>query len=223
MLDWRIYLRIWEEIRKHPDLDAVEVGAARGAGSVAAALGYKDFRGQGRLVVVEKFEGGSRAADGSYQENREAAEAAFRQFGVMNFIRLYPHHLHLNNSSEVLALIKTPRIGALIHDADGRIDRDFQIFWPLLIDDGFILVDDYENTLQEKTTQDGSTIRLTKKLLTYRLLNQFAEWGLFVFDKVFDGTALGHKPQGSSFSRFDQAICKRIVGEVKALSQSFSG
>lgn len=219
MLDWRVYRRIYEEIRRHPDLDAVEVGAARGAGSIAGALAYKDTAGSGRLVVVEKFEGGSRTADGTYSSNLETALATFDQFGVRDYIRLYPHHLHPKNRDDVLALVKTPRICALIHDADGRIDRDFQIFWPLLIEDGFILVDDYEDVVQKKTNPDGSEVRYTKKALTYRLLNQFAEWGLFAFENVSDGLALGRKPAAADFSRFDPAVCKRIVDEARELGR----
>ncbi len=214
MLEWRTYRRIYRELSKRPDLDAVEIGAARGAGSVAAAWSYRDLKRKGALIVVEKLDRGSRTGDGSYEQNRHSIEQVFEHFNVADHIRLFPHHLTLKNGPEAVSLIRTGRLSSLIHDADGRLERDFSLFWPLLIDDAFIMVDDYEEIVEKKSGANG-VFYLSKKLLTYRLLNKLADWGLFVFDDVENGTAFGRKPAGADFQRLDMEECRRIVEEVK--------
>jgi hypothetical protein len=217
MLEWRTYRRIYEMLTRQPDLDAVEIGAARGAGSIAAAWAFRDLGRKGKLIVVEKFEGGSRAADGTLTENLSRAKRLFRQFGVADHIRIFPEYLTLKNGADAQALIATEQISAVIHDADGRIDRDFFLFWPRLVDGGFILADDYEDIIETKTRSDGSIGVFGKKLLTYRLLNLMRDWGLIEIDEIRRGTVFGHKPAGADFSRFDLAECESVIAEVRAL------
>jgi len=217
MLEWRTYRRIYEAISAQPDYDAVEIRAARGSGSIAAAWAFADLGRKGRLIVVEKFEGGSRASDGTSEENLARAQRLFRQFGVADHIRLFPHFLSLKNGAEVQALISTDKICAFIHDADGRLDRDFFLFWPRLIDGGFIMADDYEDIIETKTKPDGTLAVFGKKLLTYRLLNLMRDWGLIEIDEIRRGTVFGHKPPGADFSKFDLAACEQVIADVKAL------
>ncbi len=216
MLEWRTYRRIYRELKARPDLDAVEVGAARGAGSIAAAMAYRDLRRSGRLVVVEKLERGSRSADGSYLDNLSAMESLFDAFRVTRHIQLFPHHITMKNGAEVVRLIRTRQLSAQIHDADGRLDRDFFHFGPLLIDDAFVLVDDYEDRLEQKELPDGTPVVFGKKRLTFQLFNLLAEWGLFVFDEVKDGTAFGRKPKGADWSRLDLNRCIEITQAIRA-------
>lgn len=54
-----------------------------------------------------------------------------------------------------------------------------------------------------------------KNVLTYRLLNQFMDWGLFEMDKMVATTAFGHKPHGASMERFAPDRTKKIVEEVR--------
>ncbi|MFQ3578087.1 MAG: hypothetical protein SNJ52_03640 [Verrucomicrobiia bacterium] len=216
MLEWRTYRRIYDELKSRPDLDAVEVGAARGAGSIAAAMAYRDLRRRGRLIVVEKLERGSRSADGTYMQNLNAIESLFAAFKVTRHIQLYPKHITMKNGEEVVRLIRTGQLSALIHDADGRLDRDFFHFGPFLIDDAFVLIDDYEDRLDAKTLPDGTQVVYGKKRLTFQLLTLFAEWGLFVFDEVKDGTAFGRKPKGADWSRLDLNQCAEVVRAIRA-------
>src|SRR5690606_33132776 len=133
-----------------------------------------------KLVVVEKCEGGSRSALGGYQENLERIRAVFEKFGVSEHVVLFPHELNDESADRVLALLSGERIAALIHDADGRIDRDFRLFWPRLEPDGLIVVDDYENAPEKyKSVSVQHPTGGAKMVITFRLLNQLVSWGLF--------------------------------------------
>jgi predicted O-methyltransferase YrrM len=216
MLRARVYQQLYETITRAPDLDVVEVGAGGGASSIALAWAFQDNHRESKLIVIEKCEGGSRTYYGDYRINYNILTANLQKYGVRDYIRLYPKYLTLKNKDEVLALIDTNRIGGLIHDADGRIDRDFLIFWPLLVSGGVIIIDDFEDKPEFQPISTQSPDGGTKKLRTYRLLNQFMQWGLFETDRIVDGTVFGHKPAEADFGRFKLDECAAIIDQIMA-------
>jgi len=221
MLNPMIYRRMYLLAREQPDLDIVEIGGAAGAGSVALALGMKESGKRSGLVVVEKLQGGSRATLGDYQRNLEIINGNFRDFEVGDVVRLYPHEITMENGSEVRALIRTPEIAAFVHDADGRLDRDFSLFWPLLRPGGLIIVDDYANSPHFKPISERNPQGGIKSVMTFRLLNQMIEWGLFRLTRRMGNTAFGIKPVGADFSRFDRQACRRIIEQVERERDAF--
>jgi len=137
---------------------------------------------------------------------------------VADRIRLFPRALDATNATEVLAMIHTPKIAAFMHDADGRIDRDFELFWPRLVENGLIVIDDYEPIIKPARASDGDTRYVGKKLMTYLLLNSFIEWGLMRPAFYRHNTVFGYKPERADFSRFDRTECERIVELVHQIS-----
>jgi precorrin-6B methylase 2 len=216
MLDSQVYRRLHDEILTLPDLDVVEIGAASGTGSIAIAWALREASRKSKLVVVEKCERGSRDDTGGYEANLSVMEKNWARFGVTDHIRLFPHQISLKNGHEVLDLVKSGDIAAFMHDADGRIDRDFFHFWPRLIDGGLIVVDDVEDAFQEKRESNGELLVLGKRVLTWRLLHRFQEWGLFEPFWEHHGTIFGRKPAGATFEKFDIEWCKGVAKEVYA-------
>jgi predicted O-methyltransferase YrrM len=221
MLNPMIYRRMYLLAREQPDLDMVEIGGAAGAGSVALALGMKESGKRSGLIVVEKLQGGSRATLGDYQRNLEIINGNFRDFGVDNVVRLYPHEITMENGSEVRALVQTREIAAFVHDADGRLDRDFFLFWPLLRPGGLIIVDDYANSPHFKPISERNPQGGIKSVMTFRLLNQMIDWGLFRPTRHMGNTVFGLKPAGADFSRFDREACRRIIEQVERERDAF--
>ncbi|WP_206756961.1 class I SAM-dependent methyltransferase [Tolypothrix sp. FACHB-123] len=199
-----------------PDLDIIEVGGATGTGSVSLAWALKDQEKQSKLIVVEKCEGGTRVDVGGYAENLELIQSHFSKFGVSEQIRLFPKELTFENGEEAISLIKTPKLAAFIHDADGRIDRDFYLFWPLLCEGGLIIIDDYANEANYQPISERHPLGGAKLILTYRLLNQIMEWGLFKPTLKIGKTIFGIKPRNADFSRFNLATCQNIVAEIES-------
>ena len=215
MMSQVVYEKIYNSVYNLPDFDIIEIGGGAGAGSIAIARAMQDSAKKSRLIVVEKCEGGSRAAFGDYQTNLNLINSNFKRSGIENIITLFPKKLTYENGNEVISLIKTNKIAALILDADGRIDRDFFLFWPFLVTGGLIIIDDFQDC--SKYLPLYSTFRRAKKkTLTYRLLNQIIEWGLFGISCVEEGkTVFGYKPQNTDFNKFDLQVCERIVVRVK--------
>lgn len=214
MLNPLVYRRLYKLAYRLPDLPIVEIGGAAGSASIALALGMKESGKRSKLIVVEKMEGGSRIRIGGYNENLEHVLGNFRRYGVEHMITLYPHTLTLENGHEVVALAGG-KIAAFMHDADGRLDRDFALFWPILMEGGAIVIDDYGNRATFQPISPAHPQGGTKHVLTYRLLNQIMAWGLFVRDWRFRDTVFGHKPSNADFTRFDLQACGRIADQVE--------
>ncbi|BAY32320.1 hypothetical protein NIES2107_42080 [Nostoc carneum NIES-2107] len=209
-----VYKKIYQLCLQLPDLDIIEVGGAAGTGSIAIGWSIRDSQKKSKLIVVEKCQGGTRTDVGGYTENLELIQKHFENFGVTEQVRLFPQELTFSNGQEAIALINTPKIAAFIHDADGRIDRDFYLFWPLLQPGGLIIVDDYANEAKFQPISDRHPQGGAKSLITYRLLNQMIEWGLFQTTYKVGKTIFGIKPPHADFSRFNLQTCQKIIAEV---------
>jgi predicted O-methyltransferase YrrM len=205
MLNPMSYKKIYGLVYRLPNLDLVEIGGAAGTASIAMALAMQESGKSARLIVIERCEGGSRTKYGGYRENLKIITDNFRKFSVEDTIILYPHEIALETRKEVLSLIKTPEIAAFMHDADGRLDRDFLIFWPLLRPGGLIIIDDYQ--------EYGSY----KHVLTYRLLNRMIRWKLFTPSFMMRSTIIGYKPANSDIRQLDVDVCLRIIRNCEQL------
>ena len=203
LLSPAVYKLIYERFRAAPDLDTIEVGGAAGSASVAVAWAKIESGQRSKHIVIEKLRGGSRHRFGGFDENLDRFNRHLAHFGAAERIALFPHDLTLENGPEVIALVETPRIAGFITDADGRLDRDFALFLPLVHPDGVIVVDDYHPA------------RSWKHALTWRLLNQLIEWKLFILDEVRRGTAFGRPHPEAHLSRLDPAVCAQIIDSVK--------
>jgi len=203
MLSPAVYRHIYRTALSAPDLDTIEVGGAGGTGSIAFAWAKIDGGMSSRHIVVEKLEGGSRRRYGGYEDNLDRFTRHLADFGALDRVRLFPHHLTRENGGELLELVETPRIAGFMSDADGRIDRDFALFLPMLDPAGFIIVDDYHPT------------RSWKQALVYRLLNRFIEWKLFVVGEQLSSTVFGRPHPEADVSRIDPAACAEILESIR--------
>ncbi len=215
MLSPPVYDRLYRTIRHAPDADVVEIGGAAGAGSIAISWALRDAGKRARLIVVEKCEGGSRAEFGDRNENLAILHRHLAAFGAHD-VRIFPHELTLDNGAQVLDLVATPRIGALVHDADGHLDRDFALFWPRLEPGAPIVIDDVMERPAFKPVSARHPQGGTKGVLTHRLLTQLTEWGLFEPQARVRDTLFGRKPAHADFGAFDLDRCQEIHREVLA-------
>jgi len=211
-----VYREIYARTLVLPDYDIVEIGGAAGAGSVSFALALKDSGKKSNVVVVEKCEGGSRNRYGGYAENLQIIQNNFASFNVADKCTLFPHYLTMENRGEAISLIRTEFIAALGCDADGRIDRDFSAFWPKLMPNALIVIDDFPKALQPRSRRRYLRSGRVKHVLTYDLLNKFIEWGLFQPAKRIAETIFGYKPEDANFEKFDSKTCDSIVKSVEA-------
>ena len=192
-----------------PDLPFVEVGAAAGASSIALARAIKSAGKRAPIIAIEKCSGGSRTSYGGFDDNLRILKRNLYRFGVFDHVRLFTKRFCESNADELLSVIGSSRIAGFMHDADGRLDRDFAVLWPRVVPGGLIVVDDYEMPGRDLMT--AHPMRARKKLMIKRGLDLLTEAGMFVPECLVGKTRFGRKPDGvvaprSVFSRLRQVV-----------------
>jgi len=216
MLHPKVYRELYHLARGLPDQDIVEIGGAAGAGSIALALGIRDSGKAARVIVIEKLEGGSRLDIGTRWDNLHLIEQNFSNHGVREQICLFPHELTFENGGGVKALVRNSTLAALVHDADGRVDRDIFLFWNLLRENGSIVIDDYaDSPAKFRPVSSRYPSGGIKNVLTFRLTNLMIDWGLIEVVEIVGNTLFGIKPPGASFQPFDLDACQAIITQVE--------
>ena len=110
-------------------------------------------------------------------------------------MRLFTKSFRAGNADELLTLIGSPRIAGFMHDADGRLDRDFSLLWPMVVPGGLIVVDDYGMRDVEASIA-AYPARVRKKLMIKQGLDLLIENGMFVVEGQQGSTVFGRKPGG---------------------------
>jgi precorrin-6B methylase 2 len=220
MMPVRVYTHLYRQALALPNLDIIEVGAGSGTATIAMALAVRDTGRDTRIISIEKCEGGSRLEHGDVAANLRLLETNLIHFGVRDSVVLYPHAITGDSRSEILKSVRTHQISALVHDADGRIDRDFELFWSILRPGGLIVVDDYENRATFRPVSPRFPDGGTKSLVTFKLLNQFIDWGLVKRGRVIGSTFFGYKPESADFCRFNAERCLDIVRQVESAREA---
>jgi hypothetical protein len=195
--------------------DIIEVGGAAGTATISMAWGLDPVPGGGgRIVVVEKCEGGTRTPYGGWEENRARFERFVRDYGVADRVILYPHYLTLENGAEVRSLVERRPLAGLLCDADGWVHRDLFLFGELLAADSFVVIDDYHPHFSPKHE------------VTFAVVNRLIEEGVFVPRKLVDETSFGAIGRPMTRELHDECegiarnVCRRlgVVFDIRGMS-----
>lgn len=143
MLSPLTYEALYASTSALPDLPFVEIGAATGSATIALAKGYQQSGKSSRVVTVEKCEGGSRADHGTRTENERLLLDNLARFGVAQHVTFLPLDLNDATHESLLEAVGEGPVAGFLHDADGRLDRDFSLLWHKVVPGGLIVVDDY--------------------------------------------------------------------------------
>lgn len=191
MLDADIYQAIHDTAAAVKNGDIVEIGTAHGAATIALAHGLRQTKREtAKIITIDKIAGGSRDAFGDVDENVKIIHENFRAFGVADAIDFY-----LGASDEVApALPADLKIGLLMLDADGAIDRDFRLFYNSLLPGAPIIIDDYKDGYV-RVSQNGKRVQIEqKRRITAALVHYFESKNLLQRTCVLNETYFGIKP-----------------------------
>jgi predicted O-methyltransferase YrrM len=197
LLNPLVYRQLYRLAGSLPDLPFVDIGAAGGTGTIALAHGYARAGKRSPILAVEKCRGGTRLDYGGYEDNLARLERNLRRFRVRHRVTLVTEELGADAAGRMAPVLGGSRLAGFLHDADGRLDRDFGLFWELVVPGGLIVVDDDADRPEFKPVSARHPDGGTKCLLTFELLNVLRASGHFEeFARVGD-TAFGRKPAAS--------------------------
>jgi len=219
MLSIDVYQEMYHLAQKvEQNTTILEIGTAHGAGTISLALGSQ---GKNRIASIDKITGGSRDKFGTLEENKVIIKNNFKYFGVEKVIDFY-----IGTSTEIAShLPEKLTISMLVIDADGAIDRDFELFYNKLLPGSTIIIDDYSNYVRIK--KDKKITRIDQKFrLTHMLVSFMEQASLLKKNKVIDSTYFGIKPQNQkddvNFSQYDFRPIYRNLTFANTQSSNFA-
>ena len=215
MLSPKVYARIYEATMRGPDLDVLEIGAARGAATIVIAKALLSSEKRAKVVAVEKFSGGSNVDFGGKDENLVRIRALFDFYGVTDKVTIFAHYLTGANVEEVKALISTEQIGLLLIDADGRLDVHLPLVWSRLSSDCPIILDDYRENYDFAVRSERFPLGRTKELTCFRLVNRLRDLGYLKIESIVSNTVFARKARSGSFSESDRTALREEVSSVE--------
>jgi len=212
MLSPSVYGRIYDLAKNAPGESFIEVGAAHGAATVSLASALRDSGRVGKVYSFEKITGGSRERFGNFDANKTIIEDNIACFGVGD--RIVMNY----GLVEELATVIPERndFGLMMLDADGRIDRDFSLFFNKLADNAVIIIDDVSPAVRVRTTSGTLNTRRVFVDQKHRLSNLLVDF--FTREGMIEGTMLGGTWMGKKIGgHFDQQLWSGIVEQYREL------
>jgi hypothetical protein len=215
MLPAIVYQRLYEYACDVPlACDVIEIGAGSGAGTVALAWGLLERAGDARVIAVDRCFGGSRLRFGGFHENLTRLRATLNEHGVTDRVRLLPIELNECSYTQVLGKIARRRVGLVVLDADGRLDRDLLRLWPYLSDGSHIVVDDCIERAAYRPVSAAYPVGGAKFTLTARIVNYLIKEGLLEIVEAI-GKTFFLRVMGAGYS-----LPKEIVSNIMSIRDS---
>jgi predicted O-methyltransferase YrrM len=198
MLPDRTYQAIYEAVRQSPRGSVVEVGTAHGAATICMAKALQAVERQDRVFTFERARGGSREKFGDVAANVHIISDNFAYFDVNGFIQLT-----VGDVDQTGRTVETGPVSVLLLDADGRIDRDFGLFYNKVVPGGVIMVDDCSDKPNIYIDAiDRLRIDL-KDVLTFKLVSFYVNRGLMVETNRMGNFVFFEKTSEGDYIDFD--------------------
>lgn len=199
MLEPEVYEAIHQAMLDGGQGDVVEVGTARGAATVALALGVAASKNPDRRIVsFDRLDPQTYVEDASVVDRHSIdLSALFIQqirdniaaFGVQDRVTL-----HFGDVEALHAQVDGPLSGLLL-DADGAIDRDFRLFYNKLRPGAPIIIDDFDDSAHLWRWSNNRIRVDLKHRLTHQLGRFFIDKGLLEQSQIVRNTFFGRKPE----------------------------
>ena len=235
------YRAMYQYAKSAPAGHIVDIGPAQGGSTIAYALGLHDAGKEFKVYSIEKGTSSNALQSDDADVNKSVLEKNIERYqlsGRVEVIMKYSHEAFVDHA------VPSP-IGLLSIDADGALDRDFNIFYNHLAPGAAIVLDDVEDMinnqgqkllkkseseitayLQAKNCSDLAQMTpLGKEYTTHRFVEYLQKQNLLTIDAVCGrNTVFAHKPETapeftSTHYQDMQNIREQIVADFWALQR----
>ena len=192
----------------------IDIGPAQGGSTIAYALGLQERNTTYKVYSIEKGIGSGALKGTDQADNQRILENNIKRYGVQGTVEVIMKYSH-----EAFADSDIPSpIGLLSIDADGALDRDFNIFYNRLAPGAIIILDDVEDMINQrgekmlrmseeeineylKAKGFADLAQLTplgKEYTTHRFVEYLQKQNLITIDAVYGrNTVFAHKPDNA--------------------------
>jgi predicted O-methyltransferase YrrM len=151
MMGAQIYREIYLQTLIAQDGKILDIGTGRGASTISIALGIKQSNKNAKIYCIDQFFQHTakhphkytmeKNPDNCIKLNLEIFLNNLKQYGVYDIVTV----LEGKTTHAAERLQKEKTFSLLFIDVDGCIDRDFNLFYNLLLPGAIIIIDDYAN------------------------------------------------------------------------------
>lgn len=163
MLPPPVYERLFQLAGRVEHGPIVEIGTAQGAAAIVLARGARAAGRSTAVLTSDPFDRGSRLGVGSVACNLALVKQGLAEFGVADRVQVVA-----GTAADLIAQADPQRIGLVLIDADGAIDRDLALLFDRLAPDAVVAIDDVDGEVHAHPAPGGWTIdqkhRLTRLL-----------------------------------------------------------
>ncbi len=236
-LSTKVYHEIYQAAFNAEEEIMIDIGPAQGGSSICLGLGIQQSgKTNSKVFSIEKGIG-SRALPTlkDIEQNISTLKNNIEQYKLGDICTVLA-----GDVKEVYQKTNEPHpISLMFIDADGALDRDFQLFYNRLSPNAYLIIDDYSNIINKLATErylqwkSYSDIEnyvqskgansflelcpLGKEYTVYQFVNYFLQQGLIIKDKVIGMTFFGRKANNREFQETDfqnlQQIRQQILQE----------
>ena len=231
-----VYKAIYEYALKAQEGNMVDIGPAQGGSTICLGLGIRDSgKANSKIYSIEKGEASS--ALQSWDDplhNGAVLLKNIQRYELDSYVNLL-----LGDVKDMYQKVNASKpLSLLFIDADGALDRDFQLFFNRLSDGASIIIDDYQDIINRLATEKylkwstpeeidvyvrskgaqefRDLCPLGKEQTTYRFINYFLSAGLIQKKILINATFFGSKIPGSVFDPVLHGnALKRIRAEIE--------
>lgn len=175
MLPVEVYRRLFDSFAHIDPEPIIEIGTAHGAATTAMGLGSRYFKKRHKIFTVDIFGGrfSSRRAYGSPDENLQIVVENLKRAEILDRVNIFK-----GTSEDFARSEHCPQsISMLMLDADGRIDRDFLLYYSKLKPGGQIVIDDADTEIFLSLNADKEAYIDLKHRITSLLVDRLNRSG----------------------------------------------
>lgn len=230
-----VYYKIYQMALDAPEGVVVDIGPAQGGSTISLGLALKENSRLKKIYSIDVF--CKSAALKSYtciEENIEVLRSNLSQFNIEQYVTplvVFKDDTTLSHENEPISV--------LFIDADGAIDRDFEVYYNRLVPHGIIIIDDYkpfiniqaatrflkwQNEGQAKNFLDSLGLSklidytpLGKQYTTFKFVQYLIEAHYIELIQDLEGTVFVRKPENAkSFTEETLQELRGVRAEIEA-------
>lgn len=198
MLPDNVYEALFDAAMNLGNGAVLEIGTAHGAATTAIGLGLLEKSSNNHIFTVDIFGGrySSRSAFGSPADNIKIVKSNLARAGIEKLVTVFAgSSFAFANSGGC-----PDSLSMLMLDADGRIDRDFFLFYELTKPGSLIVIDDADDCIfLSRNSSDEPYVDL-KHRITHLLVDRFQGAG-FISDLRMISNTLFCRSTGKALAR----------------------
>ena len=233
-LDTTVYQEIYNSALQASNGVVIDIGPAQGGSSICFAMAASENKEIKKIYSIDRFKGSNALIDYySIENNIKQLYINLKKYNLQDYVKTI-----VVGVDDIKKSIENEPIAILFIDADGAIDRDFELYYNQIREEGLIIIDDYEEKINIQAStrylkwrsdkeinaflknENISNLKmftpLGKHYTTYKFTKYFIENNYVEVIKIIDNTLFAKKTLNApTFNNSTKEIMSQIRDKIE--------